>query len=125
MGGSRRAKRPAAINANCIQIQGLLRTGNAGRVKRSRIGEIKALGIPMNQAFKIENHVPMPKPGDGKRKYPWAQLELGQSFLIPCDTWEREGVQFSLTSCRRGAEKTGKKFATRQVDGGVRVWRVK
>lgn len=66
----------------------------------------------------------MPNPGRGRPKYPWGLLEIRQSFVVPCEEWERERVMNSLTSCRRNAQRNGKRFALRNVADGVRVWRV-
>lgn len=68
----------------------------------------------------IEKNVPVPKViGPSTAKYPWATMEVGDSFLshvskIAC-----------LVSARAQAErKTGRKFITRTTPEGVRVWRV-
>lgn len=74
--------------------------------------------------YRIENNVPIPKPGQGRAKYPWAVLEIGQSFIVPCEEWEREQTMNSLTSCRNNAQRGNKRFALRNVKDGVRVWRV-
>ena len=74
--------------------------------------------------YPVENNIPLPKPAQGRPKYPFSALELRQSFIVPCEDWDRERVMNSLTSCRANAQRHGKKFAMRQVPSGVRVWRV-
>lgn len=74
--------------------------------------------------YRVETGVPLPSPGQGRKKYPWTKLELMQSFVVECGEWEIESLMNSLTSCRANAQRGGKKFALRRVEGGVRVWRV-
>lgn len=67
--------------------------------------------------FKIEKSVPKPAP-IRRRKYPWLEMEIGDSFLVPGGRTER------LANSAHGAGKRyGRKFSTRSVEGGVRVWR--
>jgi hypothetical protein len=80
-----------------------------------------------NPFFRIESYVRLPRPSGSRVKYPWAKLEVGQSFLAPCENDERPALMNSLTSCRSWQQrktKGAKRFALRIVDGGVRVWRV-
>jgi len=75
--------------------------------------------------FRIEHGVPMPKCGSIKRKYPFPQMNVRDSFFVPCEFFEVKNLMFSLTSCMRWASvKTGFKFAQRAVEGGIRVWRI-
>ena len=60
-------------------------------------------------------------PKSGTRfKYPFNNLEVGQSFFV-------EGIEArNLGGSVTHAEKVlGFKFTTRTMDGGARVWRVK
>jgi hypothetical protein len=71
--------------------------------------------------IKLETNIPMPpKPGTGrKEKYPWAAMNVGDSFFAP-------GVPGATMSQNiRGTKKRypGTAYAYRTVDGGVRVWR--
>ena len=74
-----------------------------------------------NGEFKIEKGVPMPL-GLGQRgaaqKYPWRETEIGNSFFVPGRTAS------DFRNITHASRKTGFKFATRAVEGGVRVWRV-
>jgi hypothetical protein len=67
--------------------------------------------------FVIESDVPI-QSRTKQCKYPFAKLEVGDSFFVP-------GIKMSvLSSAASGARKrTGFKFTTRTVDGGVRTWR--
>lgn len=71
--------------------------------------------------FKIEKGVPAPTDGrNGKAKYPWREMEVGDSFFIPGITSTVLGG--SIANARR---RTGFEFVSRNEGGGVRVWRVK
>lgn len=77
--------------------------------------------------FKVEDNVPIPprKGGKSQRKYPLNALLVGQSFFVPFASDDaRKGLsRLSSVAILHGKE-TGKKFTTRTVEGGVRVWRV-
>ena len=72
-------------------------------------------------AFEIEKGVPLPKSVQRgwTGKYPWRQLEIGDSFFVPGKTTNDIGG--TVTIARR---TTGFKLVTRSVEGGVRIWRV-
>lgn len=71
-----------------------------------------------NYEIKIDTDIPIPKLSRQK-KYPFEQLEIGQSFFVP------GGNLLAISQSRRLAEfRTGWKFATRTVEGGIRVWRI-
>lgn len=75
----------------------------------------------------IETGVPIPKVSKPTRvKYPWADMEIGNSFLVECEPDEATARRASVVSsasawARRHAP--GRKFSVRSVDGGIRVWR--
>lgn len=75
-------------------------------------------------SFVIESSIPVPKRTGGRAgssKYPFAQMAVGQSFLVGSD------IKASTVRSAIGAFcKTNKdfKFAVRVVEDGVRVWRV-
>ena len=78
--------------------------------------------------FMIEEDVPMPKRQGGRTgsKYPFAALDVGQSFMVP-DTQDKEVNVGTLRSALGAFKKRNPdsgKFSVRSVDGGVRVWRV-
>ena len=74
-------------------------------------------------AFEIEKGIPLAKvasPSSPRAsKYPWADMEVGDSFLVPGTSVSR--LSPSVCSASR---RVGFKFKTRTVEGGVRVWRV-
>lgn len=74
-------------------------------------------------AIKIEKNVPIPKSHQGRRSaYPFASMQLGDSFLVRCRTPRDMNRVRSAAAIYAG--KTGAKFKTRSVDGGIRVWLV-
>jgi hypothetical protein len=69
----------------------------------------------------IEKNIPVPfyASEDGKlSRYPFYALAVGESFLVPR---ENGPTIRSMTSI---ANKSGKRFTCRKVEGGLRVWRV-
>lgn len=79
--------------------------------------------------FTVEAGVPIPKRTRGRAPtaFPMADMDVGDSFLIPCDTKDKK----ALTNWRRKflmakkvfLESYEASFQTATVDGGVRVWR--
>jgi hypothetical protein len=72
--------------------------------------------------IKIDKNVPIPA-GGKKTKYPFAEMQVGDSFFLPCDG---ETERASVLTYAKNHRKTTPNFAitTRKVDGGLRVWRV-
>lgn len=75
--------------------------------------------------FEIEKGVPLPEKKFGN-KYPFAQMEVGDSVLIP---FEVEGGAVRAQDLRARLSPSisrlaPRKFATRRVEGGIRVWRL-
>jgi hypothetical protein len=76
--------------------------------------------------FRIEKGVSIPRRARRERLYPLAEMEINDSFLVPGDDAKRlqNLVCHSVRYFRRTAAGAGKKFITRRVEGGLRVWRV-
>lgn len=75
--------------------------------------------------FKIEDGVPLPGFGRGSKERGLAhalrQMQIGQSILVP----DRDQRHVSSQACATAKFATdGRRYTTRVVDGGVRVWRV-
>ena len=65
--------------------------------------------------FKIEKGIPLPPAGRGNgAKSRWAELEIGDSVVI---------TKSERAAAYNHAKKRGKKFESRLVEGGARVWR--
>ena len=55
---------------------------------------------------------------------PSADLEIGDSFMLPAITKdELDQARTRLRSSTASLIKKGRKFATRSVEGGIRIWR--
>ena len=68
----------------------------------------------------IEKNISLPNGSDGTRgKYPWSQMQIGDSFLVPGKT------SSTMSGCAfyQGTKRSAR-YACRNVDGGCRVWRV-
>lgn len=69
--------------------------------------------------YEIEKDVPMIK----KRKYPFDEMEVGESFLEP-DFRKYHSINTQArTAQRRSGNK--KRFTVFNTEDGVRTWRVK
>tara|TARA_R110000868_G_scaffold375776_1_gene640444 strand:+ start:208 stop:480 length:273 start_codon:yes stop_codon:yes gene_type:complete len=63
-----------------------------------------------------------------KTKYPWSEMKVGQSFYVILNRKTMVQLQNNLSGCARSwAKRNGLDwdFATQQVEGGVRIWRIK
>lgn len=65
-------------------------------------------------------------PGAARRKYPFRDMQVGDSFFVSTkNDVERKKAQARLSGCANFyCRILGFTFAVRQVEGGVRVWRV-
>ncbi len=60
-----------------------------------------------------------------RTKYPWNDFEVGDSIFVPCEN--RVKVSNSLMTNARSWSKHAKlhrDWKTKQVEGGVRIWRI-
>lgn len=78
--------------------------------------------------IQIEKNIPMPADRATGMHYPYADMEVGDSFYVETNgtnelaTARRlRGSSHAFTR-RNGGE--GKKFSVRKMDNGFRVWRV-
>lgn len=72
--------------------------------------------------FEIEKGVEMTKLIGKDNKYPFKTMEIGDSFFVPCGKGESVIVQRNIAQCAR--HRLPLKFSTRQLEGGVRCWRI-
>lgn len=72
--------------------------------------------------FKIEKNVPVPEKPSPIGKYPFAEMNVGDSFLVPGAQARR--LQSAIQVFRRRVGKD-KKFIARDVEGGARCWRIR
>jgi len=69
----------------------------------------------------VESGIPMPD----RRKYPFAKMNIGDSFLIVCNG-DRASVLHAVTTAARRYVNTSRgeqKFNCRTERDGVRIWR--
>ena len=69
--------------------------------------------------LEIEKFVPIPDGYSKKKKYPFAEMEVGDSILFA------EHEMKAARSCSHAfGVRHSMKFTTRLVDGGMRIWRI-
>lgn len=72
--------------------------------------------------YAIEKNVPAPPAAQSTRRYPFPDMEVGDSFFVQT---ESARTNPRLRSCAAlYGKRHGKKFRVRSVDGGSRVWRI-
>lgn len=70
--------------------------------------------------FRIEKGIDLPKfSGDQSRRYPFPDMEVGDSFAIPPE----QAIRIR-TAANNWGKLNGRKFSTRKHGGGYRVWRI-
>jgi hypothetical protein len=74
---------------------------------------------------KIEKNIPIPEPGRNgpSSRFPFENMEPGDSFLV--ETKDHKKMKQIQNLAYKCGPRYRMKFATRKVDGGMRVWRVK
>jgi hypothetical protein len=68
--------------------------------------------------IKIERGVPLPEKRGLYNKYPFKQMKVGDSFIVPIDARIYAAASWAGT-------RNGMKFSTRKNGTCIRVWRVK
>lgn len=73
--------------------------------------------------IEIEKNVPLPPHANTGRgrfaKYPWQEMEIGDSFVYPGATQTARGAVWVANKTR-----APKRFVCRKFDGVTRIWRV-
>jgi hypothetical protein len=72
--------------------------------------------------YKIEKDVPLPALVRRRSKYPFKDLEIGDSFVIPIKSDKSPSGIYAAISTARSRHNIG--LTTARVEGGIRVWRV-
>jgi hypothetical protein len=88
------------------------------------MAKAKVFNLPtipsMNGMIIVEKRMKVPPPNrKGATKYPWAQMEVGDSFFAPGKT-----TTTLHQAARNFAIKTGWRFTCRKEEGGARIWRI-
>jgi hypothetical protein len=74
--------------------------------------------------MKVEKNVPIPESANSMR-YPWAEMEHGDSFLAECEEDDMDRLQNAIqTAGYRWLQRNrpGWKIVTRRTEEGIRVW---
>ncbi|MDP9196110.1 MAG: hypothetical protein M3O22_04985 [Pseudomonadota bacterium] len=73
--------------------------------------------------FMIEKGIAIPTIVRGRarspEKYPWSQMEVGDSFFTPAGA-----AKYLNRAAQVAGKRLGRKFSVRKVEGGQRTWRV-
>lgn len=69
--------------------------------------------------FVVEDNHPIPE-DDPRTVYPFLEMEIGQSFLVPSEMTAR--LRWAAKKFRDRHD--GWSYVTRSVDGGTRLWRL-
>ena len=69
--------------------------------------------------YKIEKGIEIPESGSGVPKYPWKEMEVGDSFFV-------KNVPYNTlhSSTSYAGSRYHMKFSARKVEGGYRIWRI-
>lgn len=71
----------------------------------------------------IEKGVPLPTPNRRwAPKFPFGQMEIGDSFLVPLEVGKSPSSIYSAIS--QAKKRLGIALTSARVEGGVRVWRI-
>jgi hypothetical protein len=80
----------------------------------------------MSGEYPIEHGIPLPERTRGGQrgtsKYPFYVIEIGDSFFV-AGAGDSRHQTMVISSTSHARKRTGREFSTRQVDGGIRVWR--
>jgi len=77
-------------------------------------------GNTYDVAIKIETGIPIPeKKLPMARRYPWLEMQIGDSFLFPPG---KAGTAYG--TARSASARYGRTFVTRKTLEGVRCWRL-
>lgn len=69
--------------------------------------------------MKIDKGIPLPPKGEYRRKFPFSQMEIGDSVFVA----DKRPAEFAA-SMQYVRRKLGYRFTTRSENGGTRVWRI-
>jgi len=78
--------------------------------------------------FKIEKDIDIPKFGEfkkGRRKYPWENMKVGDSFLI--ESYSESRASTVLSAGQKWSNRRGGliKFSSRKIRDDFRIFRIK
>jgi hypothetical protein len=71
--------------------------------------------------IKIDRNIRIPESrcfSANMSKYPWRTMQVGESFFIPLTRPSQR------PNASRAGKTHGRVFVTRNVEGGIRIWRI-
>lgn len=76
--------------------------------------------------YELEKGIPITEKSIGRhlKKYPFTEMEVGDSFFVSVDGDALALRRKQLSLCGAALRNKPMKFTTRVVDGGVRIWRI-
>ena len=72
----------------------------------------------------IQKGIPAPRKVSRTSKYPFSDMEVGDSFFIKHEDPEFMRKRLSAAACMFCNKNEGFKFKTQVFDSGVRIWRI-
>lgn len=81
--------------------------------------------------YEIKKNVPVPEKqhGGGRpQKYPFAEMDVGDMFFVPCAPKDYTKTRSAVSSSARLRVRRSlqdRQFTIRKQEGGVSVWRIK
>lgn len=78
--------------------------------------------------YKIEKNVPVNKRNTHMANYPFGDMQIGDSFLVPNEDIKSVGFQASLLSTAKSWARFNNieaRFTTRKQKDGMRIFRIK
>ena len=78
---------------------------------------VDAIVMPVDTTIKIDKNIPILALYT-RTKYPFSDMEIGDSFLVSSDHKSIRSVAISA------GRRLNAKFTVRKVDGGLRCWRI-
>lgn len=71
----------------------------------------------------IDKGIPIPKPYGWRAKlYPFEEMEIGDSFLVPLDAGKSPSGIYAVISQAKKRHRIN--LTSARVEGGLRVWRI-
>ena len=70
---------------------------------------------------RIEKNIPIPANASARLKYPFGEMEVGDSIFLPNEP--KGSLSRPSLAAHTFGKRNGKRFAARAENGGVRIWR--
>lgn len=76
--------------------------------------------------IQVQKGIPLEKRREPRSRYPFEEMEVGDSFFVKCDEGSLVSKRSTvLSSSIYYGKMCGKKFTSRTFPDGFRIWRVK